>query len=98
VPRRSATLGATWRAPGRLTCTARVRQLGEQFEDDENLLPLRSVAVIDVGVSRPLSPHVEVFVSAENLADARIENGRSVDGIISTGLPRLVLAGLRGSW
>lgn len=98
VPRRSAALGAVWRAPAQFTVTPRLRALSRQFEDDENQLTLGAVAIIDLGISRPLTKHVELFCSAENLGNARVETGRSVDGIVNTGTPRLVLGGLRGRW
>jgi hypothetical protein len=37
-------------------------------------------------------------VTAENLANARVETGRSADGVVNVGTPRLVLVGLRGAW
>ena len=98
VPRHSAILGATWRAPGGITVTPRVRWIGAQFEDDENALRLGEVVVADLGASRPLGRHFEIFLKLENLTDARIETGRSADGVVNTGTPRLLLGGLRGSW
>jgi hypothetical protein len=54
--------------------------------------------VIDLGAVYPLGRGWELFVSAENLGNARIETGRSADGVVNTGTPRLGLAGVRGSW
>jgi outer membrane receptor protein involved in Fe transport len=98
VPRHSATLGATWRAPGRLTFTPRVRWIGRQFEDDENTLRLGETVVADLGVTRPLNKKLTLFLTLENLTNARIETGRSADGVVNVGTPRLLLGGLRGSW
>ncbi|MDP3069256.1 MAG: TonB-dependent receptor [Opitutaceae bacterium] len=98
VPRRSAALGATWRAPGQFTFTPRVRWIGRQFEDDENLLRLGEVVVADLSVSRPITKQIELFLTAENLGNARIETGRSADGVVNVGTPRLVLGGVRGRW
>lgn len=98
VPRHTAALGASWRAPAGLTFTPRVRWIGRQFEDDENQLILGEVVIADLGVSRALTPHVEVFLTCENLLDARIETGRTADGVVNIGSPRLVLVGLRSSW
>ncbi|MBL9201463.1 MAG: TonB-dependent receptor, partial [Opitutaceae bacterium] len=67
VPRRSAALGASWRAPGQFTFTPRVRWIGRQFEDDENLLRLGEVVVADLSVARPVGKHLEIFLAAENL-------------------------------
>ncbi len=98
VPRRSASLGASWHAPAKLTFTPRVRAIGRQFEDDENQLTLGAVVVADLGVSYSLTKNLTIFLNCENLGNARIETGRSADGIVNIGTPRLMLGGLRGSW
>ena len=98
VPRYSTTLGAAWKAPGGITLTPRVRWIGAQFEDDENTLRLGEVVVADLGAGYPLGHGLELFLNLENLGDARIETGRSADGVVNTGTPRLFLGGLRGSW
>jgi outer membrane receptor protein involved in Fe transport len=96
VPRHSAALGAEWRA-GKLTVTPRLRVIGRQFEDDENQLILGTVAIADLGASYALG-RGELFLTIENLGDARIETGRSTDGLVTTGAPRLALAGFRCAW
>ncbi|SDS07673.1 TonB-dependent receptor [Opitutus sp. GAS368] len=96
VPRHGATLGASWRT-GRLTLTPRVRVIGRQFEDDENLLILGTAVIADLGASCSLG-RGEVFLTIENLGNARVETGRSTDGIVNTGTPRLALAGFRSAW
>lgn len=98
VPRRSATAGAVWQAPGRIAVVPRVRFLGRQFEDDENQLRLGAAVVADLNLSRPLTKHLELYVTVENLGDARVETGRGADGLVNVGTPRLWVAGLRGSW
>ena len=98
VPRHSASLGATWRAPGGITLTPRMRWIGRQFEDDENTLRLGEAVVADLGASRALTKHLELFLTLENLGNARRETGRSADGVVNIGTPRLLLGGLRGSW
>jgi outer membrane receptor protein involved in Fe transport len=98
VPRRSGSLSATWRAPAGVVINARIRGIGRQFEDDENQLILGAVAVADLGVSRPLTRRLTLFLNAENLGGARIETGRSADGVVNTGTPRLVTGGVRGRW
>jgi len=97
VPRASATLGATWRGPGGFTLTPRVRGLGRQFEDDENQLILGAVVIADLGASYPVG-RGEIFLTVENLTQARIETGRSADGIVNTGNPRLASGGFRTAW
>jgi outer membrane receptor protein involved in Fe transport len=98
VPRHSATLGASWQPVKSLTLTPRMRFLGQQFEDDENLLRLGAALIFDLGVSYRFDERLEFTLNAENLTDERIETGRSADGLINTGSPRLVLGGLRFTW
>jgi outer membrane receptor protein involved in Fe transport len=98
VPRRNTSLGAVWRAPGGITFTPRVRWIGRQFEDDENTLVLGECVVTDLGASRALTKHLDLFLTCENLGDTRLETGRSADGVVNIGTPRLFLGGIRGSW
>jgi outer membrane receptor protein involved in Fe transport len=98
VPRHVATFGATWQPIAKLTFTPRVRFMGRQSEDDENLLRLGAALVVDFGARCQLTPNAELFVSLENLTDARIETGRSPDGLVNTGTPRSVSGGLRWMW
>ena len=98
VPKHSTTLGAAWKAPGGITLTPRVRWIGAQFEDDENILRLGAVVVADLGLTHPLGHGLELFLNLENLGDARVETGRSADGVVNTGSPRLLFGGLRGAW
>jgi outer membrane receptor protein involved in Fe transport len=98
VPRRSASLSVNWDAPAKLRFAPRVRWIGRQFEDDENQLILGEVVVVDFGVSRALGKYLEAFVNVENLTDARVETGRSADGVVNIGTPRLATIGLRAAW
>jgi len=98
VPEQSGSLGATWRPVAKLNLTARVRYLGRQFEDDENLLVLGAVVVTDLGASYDVTKNLQLYVNAENLTDARIETGRTPDGLVNTGTPRLVVGGVRLNW
>ena len=75
-----------------------MRWLGRQFEDDENTLRLGEAVVVDLGASRALTKHLELFLTIENLGNARVETGRSADGVVNVGTPRLALGGLRGAW
>jgi len=54
VPRNSLSAGFTWRAPLDLKINARVRWTSEQFEDDENTLPLAAATTVDLGISHPI--------------------------------------------
>jgi outer membrane receptor protein involved in Fe transport len=98
VPRQTATLGAAWKIAEKLSLNPRLRWLGRQYEDDENLLILGSVVVVDFNASYQITPRCELFLTVENLGDARIETGRSTDGIVNTGTPRLAFGGIRAAW
>ncbi len=91
------TLGATWRAPARITLTLCVHWIGRQFEDDENTLRLGEAVVDDLGASRPVTAHLELFLTIENIGNTRVETGRSADGVVNIGTPRLALGGVRAS-
>jgi outer membrane receptor protein involved in Fe transport len=95
VPRLSASFGAAWQTPGGFSFNPRLRWIGRQFEDDENQLILGEVVVVDLGVSRKLSEHIEFFLNVENAGNARIETGRNAGGLVNVGTPRLVFGGLR---
>jgi outer membrane receptor protein involved in Fe transport len=94
VPRESATLGLSWK-PGRWTFSPRVRFLGAQFEDDLNRLRLGATTLVEAFASVRLKHNAELFLSGENIFNQRVETGRSDDGVVSVGTPRMVLAGLR---
>lgn len=96
APRHVATFDAGW-TPATLpwTAQARLRRIGEQFEDDLNTLTLREAWVVDFSVSYRVSPNLALSLSAENLTDERIETSRTADGLVSLGTPRLVLIGFR---
>ncbi|MEO7413481.1 MAG: TonB-dependent receptor [Opitutaceae bacterium] len=98
VPRHTASVGGRWLVPGGITLAPRLRWIGRQFEDDENTLLLGEVIVADLGASRALTKHLELFLTLENLGDVRIETGRSADGVVNTGTPRLFIGGVRGRW
>jgi outer membrane receptor protein involved in Fe transport len=97
VPRHSASSGLDWKQ-GIWTVSPEVRFVGEQFEDDGNTLPLAPATLVDLAVHVRIDPHAELFVTAENIADHRLETGRSADDLVNIGSPRLILFGIRSSW
>ena len=72
--------------------------MGGQFEDDTNTLPLGSYVVVDFALSRALARWSEVFVGVENLFDRTYATGRTSEGVVSIGAPRLVHGGVRLSF
>lgn len=98
VPRQSATVALSWQPAGKLVLNPRLRWLGRQFEDDENALRLGEVVIVDLGLSHPLGRAGSVFINVENIGDARIETGRTADGLVNVGSPRLLTGGVRWGW
>ena len=95
VPKNSATLGASWSAPGELVLTPRVRWIGAQFNDDANQLRLAAAVVADLSVTRRLGAHAQLFLSVENIGNTQIQTGLSATGLINTGEPRTTFGGIR---
>ena len=54
--------------------------------------------IVDLGLSRPLTSHAELFLNLENLTDTRIETGRNTDGLVNVGTPRFAFGGIRVRW
>jgi outer membrane receptor protein involved in Fe transport len=98
VPHTSAVVSGTWQATKKIALTSRIRVLGPQFEDDENTLRLAKAVVVDLRASYALSKHTQLFATAENLTDARIEVSRSADGLMYVGAPCIILGGMHFSW
>jgi outer membrane receptor protein involved in Fe transport len=98
VPRQTLTVGIDWVAFAGVRMDARLRYSTRQFEDDENLLPLAPATTIDLRISRRFSEKLEIYVAVENVLDARVETGRSTDGMMTFGSPRFVRVGLRSGW
>ena len=75
VSRRSASVSARWRVFEGLTLRMSVRALGPRFADvlGEDTLRLGGAVVADLGAAYSLTKHAELFLAADNLADARID-------------------------
>jgi outer membrane receptor protein involved in Fe transport len=95
VPAHTAALSVRYQNPEIATVQATARYVGNQFEDDANTLPLGSYVVFDLFVSRQLAKWAEAFAGVENILDTTYSVGRTTDGVISIGAPRLVHGGLR---
>lgn len=97
VPRTSAAVGLLWKRAG-WRFAPRARWMGAQFEDDENALRLAPALVVDAALAREIGKHAELFVTAENLFNERIETGRSAAMVVIVGTPRFATAGVRVQW
>jgi outer membrane receptor protein involved in Fe transport len=93
VPRDQAAVQARYGTPGGFTLGLQGRWTSRQFDDDRNLLPLRSMRVLDAFVTVPLGETVSFFVAGENVTNERYEVGRTP--LTTFGPPRQLRAGLR---
>jgi iron complex outermembrane recepter protein len=95
VPAHTASAGVQYRNPAVMTATLSARYVGPQYEDDLNTLPLGSYVTLDVFVSRAVTRWLEAFAAVENLLDRTYATGRTSEGVIAIGAPRLVRGGVR---
>jgi outer membrane receptor protein involved in Fe transport len=82
---------------GRLwTAGVQTRYTGNQFDDDQNLLPLGRAFIVDAEVSRNLGAHASIFAAAGNILDDRYTVARTP--ITNVGPPTLIRGGIRLAW
>jgi len=80
-------------APAGILATGQFRYNGSTFDDDKNTLPLGSVRVFDVYVSRSFGRGLQIFGAVENLFDSIYEVGNTP--LITIGLLRTARLGIR---
>lgn len=86
-----AIAGAVECRPGaRWLLSAQARYSSRQFEDDQNAIALAPFFTVDAAVFYEYSRAISAGVKVENLFDADIETGKSSDGLVSIGAPRLI--------
>lgn len=93
VPKLRATLSV--QHDGWLHSHLRVRHVAAQYDDDLNSRELAAYSTVDLRFSRQIQPGVTVALSAENLLDETYAVAEAGNGLITTGMPRLVFASLR---
>ena len=93
VPHNTATAQVRLTRPHVGIATLQARYQGQQFDDDQNQLPLAGYFTLDVFASHPMGRGVEVYVGAENVLDRRYEVGRTP--VLTIGPPAIAKVGLR---
>ena len=93
IPQNIFTFQATWAAPKRILVAIQGRAESNEFDDDQNLLPLGSCFVLSGTVSRPLPKGFDVFFQGENLTNSEYNIGKTP--IATIGQPILARVGLR---
>ncbi len=90
TPAHVVTGGIEWKPGGGWFFSAQGRYNARQFEDDQNLIPLAPYFSIDAAAFYEFSRRWSAGLKVENLLNAEIETGKSADGLVSIGTPRLV--------
>ncbi len=95
VPRHNASGTIRWERENGTGASLSARYIGQQFEDDVNLLSLADVFTIDGRMALAVNDRLLVETRVENLLDARVEAAISSNGIIERTFPRTFWIGLR---
>ncbi len=93
VPTYQLGTTVTYADPGGWTCSAQVRAVGIQYDDDLNELALKAFTVVDAYASRALGRRLHLFAAVENVFDAEYDVGRTP--VRTVGWPRAMRAGVR---
>jgi len=94
TPREKATLGVTFDAPRGLVVGVRGRHLGARWAETENENRLDAHTVVDLTLTRRISPRLELFGGVENLLDESYRVDEGSRGFLY-GPGRLAQAGFR---
>ncbi len=86
----NATAASRWR---RVTLSLQGRYVGNQFDDDQNLLPLGSFFTLDGSLSRRIWRDTEAYVAVENMFDESYAVQRTP--VPELGYPLLFRVGFR---
>ena len=96
VPRNVFTWQARYWNPSRVFVSVAGRFVGQQFDDDQNQLPLARFYTMDLEAGRSITPHFEVFGAVENVFNQRYQVARTP--VTNLGPPILFRIGLRLSY
>ena len=92
VPQNQFSVQASYVAK-KWSAAMQARFLGNQFDDDQNLLPMGRAFSLDAQVSRQLLPHTSIFFAVQNLTDDRFAIAETP--VTNVGPPIFVRGGVR---
>lgn len=98
APEHAFSAQAAWRLASGWFAQVQLQATSAQFEDDLNVRRLPSAVTLDASAGAPLGKHWSVRIAAENLLNARIETGRTAEGLVSIGAPRTWSVGLKAQF
>jgi outer membrane receptor protein involved in Fe transport len=90
TPENVATAAIEWTPTPKWFTTLQLRYNDRQFEDDQNSRVLAPFVTLNAAVMYEFSTRLSMGVKIENLLNEKIETGKSADGLVSIGNPRLV--------
>jgi len=93
VPKNELVFQGTWAASQKIFVAIQGRTASNEFDDDQNLLPLGAYFVLSATVSRPLPKGFDVFFQGENLTNSQYDIGRTP--VVTLGQPILARVGVR---
>lgn len=95
TPEHVFTGGIEWTPAAKWIASAQVRYNDRQFEDDQNSRVLAPFTTVDAAVIYGFSARGSAALRVENLFNTQIETGKSANGLVSIGAPRLVTVEVR---
>lgn len=93
VPRNTGTVQARMEKRQWGVFSVDLRASGQQYDDTANLYRLNPFAQVDLYAEHSFGRSLRVYATVQNLADARIEAGRTPT--LTLAAPRIVMAGIR---
>lgn len=97
-PEQSGLFTLRWTPRQRIQFWTRLRIVGRRYADEENNLLLKSACICSAGLVFSINHDAELFLSIENLNNARLADERSLSGLVYSSLPRNVGLGIRLRW
>ncbi|MGE4063107.1 MAG: TonB-dependent receptor [Rhodospirillaceae bacterium] len=97
VSRHQGTAALHWRQSA-WTLRGELRATSASFEDDLNSRTLKGYILANIYAGLRVTDFAELSLSADNVFDTTIEAGKSADGRITIGAPRIISAGVRVSF
>ena len=93
TPRWTVTGGLDVHPAEAFSLSADLRYESMRFEDDLNSRKLSAGVSLDARATWRFAEHIEAYVAAENLTDAKIEVGETADGVESYSAPQTFRVG-----